>query len=149
MLPISMKFCLYVAPSEVWKCWKFQLLKLFPCWDIEVTIEGGGSRIKNDSNQIKTHALSILPFVNDNVLSPEILWIYTTVCTLHTGTLKVILRRVKQFRGISIAYERLKSSRFGTKYHCPSAISSKFQKFGFLILAQTKTSYIIYMTHSA
>ncbi len=72
--------------------------------------------------------------------------------TLHTDTLKTILRRAKQHRAIfigliypsylvirlSIAYERLMSLRFGTKHCCPSTIRRNFQNFGFLIFTRTE-----------
>jgi hypothetical protein len=58
-------------------------------------------RAKNDGNHSSTHALYISAFLNNNVLSHEILWIHTTVGTLHKGTFKIIFQRVKEYRGIS------------------------------------------------
>jgi hypothetical protein len=95
--------------------------------------------------------LYISPFFDNNVFSVETLWIYTTIGTLHSDTLKTSFRRVKQYRGISyvqatpphpvitfsIAYERPMSSRFGNKYYYPPAIRNNFQNFGDLILTYT------------
>src|SRR5271156_1308762 len=91
-----------------------------------------------------TYTLYISPLFNNNVFCYEILWIYTTMGTLHTDTLKTILRRVKQYRAsvigltyppylvirLSLGYERLMSSRFGINYYCPPSIRINFQNFG-------------------
>ena len=50
--------------------------------------------------------------------------------------------------GFSIAYERPMSSGLGTKYYCPVAISSNFQKLGILIFTLESTSSNIYMSIS-
>jgi hypothetical protein len=56
---------------------------------------------KNEGHHINTHVLYISPFFNNNVFSLEIMWVYTTIGTLHTDTLKTSLRPVRQYRGIS------------------------------------------------
>ena len=55
-------------------------------------------RWKNEDDRFSTHPLYISPLFNNNVFCYEILWIYTTMGTLHIDTLKTILRRVKQYR---------------------------------------------------
>jgi hypothetical protein len=57
--------------------------------------------MKNEGRHYGTHTLFISPFFNNSVFSVETLWVYTTIYTLHTDTLKTSFRRVKKNRGIS------------------------------------------------
>jgi hypothetical protein len=53
--------------------------------------------MKNEGDHCGTHALFISPFFNNYVFSLETLWVYTTIGTLHTDTLKTSFQRVKQY----------------------------------------------------
>jgi hypothetical protein len=119
--------------------------------------------VTNEHNHCSTYALYISPSFNSNVFSHDTLRIYTTIYTLYIDILKISFRHVKRYREISqvldtppcpyivtrisIAYERLMSSGFGTKYYCPVAISSSFKNFEISIFPLLTASSSIYMNH--
>jgi len=56
--------------------------------------------MKNDDAQFRNYTLYMLPLFNNNVSSPEILWIYTTYSSLHIDTLKTTFQLVMEYKGI-------------------------------------------------